>query len=93
MKQVLIASLITFGSLTAFAQPVQLKPGSSVVINGDLITCEAPVNDPNALQPCSIIQHGSAYRIYVGQNIAQSYYRFDEALEGVKQMKQVGLCR
>jgi len=91
MKNVLIASLITLGSAAAFAQPISLQPGSSVVVNGDLVSCLAPEN--MNVPACSIKQDGSYYRVYAGNTIAQTYAYFDQAIDGVKQMKSVGLCR
>jgi hypothetical protein len=92
MKTLWIASLLTFASLSAFAQPINLKAGSSVVVNGDLVTCEPPPAG-NGVPACSIVQDGSWYRVYAGSVIAQSYYHFDEAIDGVKKMQGAGLCR
>lgn len=91
MKSLLIASLVSLSSLTAFAQPIHLQAGNSVVVNGDLITCEAPTD--SAVPLCSIKQDGSYYRVYTGNTIAESYYYFNDAIEGVKKLKAAGLCR
>lgn len=93
MKHLLIASLVTLSSFAAFAQPISLKPGSSVVVNGDLVSCEAPQNDNSALPVCTLKQDGSYYRVYAGTVIAETYYSFNEAINGVKKMKEAGLCR
>lgn len=93
MKNLIIASLVTFSSFAAFAQPISLKPGSSVVVNGDLVSCEAPQNDTADLPVCSIKQDGYFYRVYAGNVIAESYSYFDQAIQGVKKMKEAGLCR
>jgi hypothetical protein len=79
-------------SASAFAQPITLQPGNSVVINGDLVTCVG--NRPEDLPPaCSIRQDSYYYRVYAGSVIAESYNTFNAALEGVKKMKEAGLCR
>lgn len=93
MKQVLIASLITLASLTASAQPIHLKPGSSIIINGDVVSCEAPLTDPATTPVCSIKQDGYYYRVYSGSTLAETFGSFENAIEGVKKMKQAGLCR
>ncbi|MGZ3749434.1 MAG: hypothetical protein ACXVCD_19010, partial [Pseudobdellovibrionaceae bacterium] len=62
------------------------------VVNGDLVTCLGTPPD-NAAPLCSIKQDSGFYRVYVGNTIAESYYNFNDAIEGVKKLKNVGLCR
>ncbi len=85
----IITSLI---NLSAFAQPISLKPGSSIVISGNEVSCEGPSDD--ALVPaCSIRQNGSFYQLIVEEKIVESFYTFNAAVEGAKKMKEAGLCR
>ncbi len=92
MKTLLIASLMTIAPLMASAKNIDLTPGSSIVVDGDLVTCKGP--SAEQLPPaCSVKQDGNIYRVYVGTNIVNSYYRFEDALAGVKELKAAGLCR
>jgi hypothetical protein len=91
MKTLLISSLITLSSLSAFAKPIDLQPGSSIVVDGNVITCLG--TPPDAVPTCAIKQDGYYYRVYAGEVVAESYHTFNEAIEGVKKMKSAGLCR
>lgn len=92
MKAILIVSLLSLVSVSAFAQPVSLRPGSSIVINGDVVTCQGPSEDQLA-PACTVKQDGNYYRMYIGTTIAESYHSFGQALAGVKLAKEAGLCR
>lgn len=92
MKKMIMIAVLFLTPLAAFAQPVQLKPGSSIVINGDVISCLGPAEDQRP-PACSIRQDGSYYRLLVGAVVAESFYTFNQALEGAKAMKNAGLCR
>lgn len=92
MKTILITSLLCLASSAALAQPISLKAGSSVVIAGNLVSCEGPSEDslPDA---CAIKQNGTQYILYVGETVAETFYSFNAAVAGAKQMKEAGLCR
>ena len=92
MTKSFLALIVSFSAVSVYAQPVSLKAGSSVVINGDLISCEGPSSDQ--LPPaCSIKQDGNTYRLYIGSTVAESFYSYDLALVGAKKKKDAGLCR
>lgn len=91
MKNILIATLVTLAPALSFAQPITLQPGSSVVINGDVVSCVGAPADQ--LPACGIKQDGNAYRLYAGSTVMQSYYGFESALEGAKKAREAGLCR
>ncbi|MGZ5278626.1 MAG: hypothetical protein ACXWC9_01710 [Pseudobdellovibrionaceae bacterium] len=92
MKNIMICLIALFASASAFAQPINLQAGSSVVINGDLVSCEGP-SEENLPPACSIKQDSSFYRLYAGTVIAESFHTFAAAVEGAKKMKEAGLCR
>lgn len=92
MKKMIITAAILVVPFTSFAQPIQLKPGASIVLNGDVVSCQGPSDD--TLAPvCSIRQDGNYYRVYTGTTVVNSYWSFNEAVEGVKTLKTTGLCR
>lgn len=92
MKKIILASLVFLGTAAAVAQPISLKPGSTVVINGDVVSCQGPSEDQ--LPPaCAIKQDGYYYRLYAGSYIVESFNTFDLALAGAKKMREAGMCR
>jgi len=92
MKSLFCTALLTLCSAAALAQPINLQSGSSIVINGDVVSCQGPATD--SLAPaCTIRQDGYYYRVYAGDTISQSYTDFDSAINGVKAMREAGLCR
>ncbi|MEZ0391908.1 MAG: hypothetical protein ACAH59_06815 [Pseudobdellovibrionaceae bacterium] len=91
MKKVILVLLASFATSAAWAQPINLRSGTSVVINGDVVTCEGP--NQELLDACSIKQNGNHYRLYVGDSVVETFYSFDQALDGAQKMKEAGLCR
>jgi len=92
MKTIMTALLISFASASALAQPISIPAGGSIAINGDIVTCQGPAE--SSLPPaCTIHQEQTYYRLYVGANVAETFYSFNSAVEGAKQMKDAGLCR
>jgi hypothetical protein len=91
MKTVFAAFALSLISFSAFAQPIDLQPGTSIVINGDVISCLG--NNSETLPVCRIKQDGYYYRVYVGETVAESFNSFEQALSGVKSLKAAGLCR
>lgn len=83
--------LVLSAHLAALAQPITLRPGSNVVINGDIVSCEAEAGAQ--LPACSIRQNSSAYILYAGDVVMQTFYNFDQAIEGAKKARAAGLCR
>ncbi|MGZ3774898.1 MAG: hypothetical protein ACXVCY_01050 [Pseudobdellovibrionaceae bacterium] len=92
MKKWFIMTAILALPFASFAQPIQLKPGATVVLNGDVVSCQGP-SEENLTPQCSIRQDGSYYRVYSGTTVVNSYWSFSEAVEGVKTLKTTGLCR
>ncbi|MNJ91166.1 hypothetical protein D3C87_88130 [compost metagenome] len=92
MKKMITVAALLLVPFTSFAQPISLQPGSSVVINGDVVSCLGP-SEQDLPPACSIRQDGSYYRLYAGNSIAQSFHTFEHALDGAKRMKAAGLCR
>ena len=91
MNKILVLSFLALGGTSAFAQQIDLQPGSSVVINGQVIACAgAPANEAPI---CHIEQDGYYYRLYADSKIVNSYRSFELALEDAKKMKEAGLCR
>lgn len=90
MKLTLLALSLVASPLMAFAQPIALQPGSNVVINGDIVSCNGPAADQ--LPSCSIKQDNGFYRLYVGSTVAESFYTFNDAVAGAKKLKEAGLC-
>lgn len=92
MKTLLITGLLTLAPLMASAKNIDLAPGSSIVVDGDLVTCKG--QSAEQLAPvCTIKQDSNYFRVYIGTNIVNSYYKFDDALAGVKELKAAGMCR
>ncbi len=91
MKTVLIAASILVSPLFAFAQPISLQPGSTVVINGDVVSCNGPATDQ--LPVCSIRQDAGFYRLLSGNTVVESFYSFNDAIAGAKKLKDAGLCK
>lgn len=92
MKAFFITAAFSLFSVVASAQPIDLQAGSSIVINGEVITCLGTPADQ--LAPlCSIKQDGGYYRLYAGASIAESFNYFDQAMAGARKMKEAGLCR
>lgn len=93
MKTIVTTVLMTLASSIAFgqAQTINLKAGSSVVLGGQLVTCEQQIDLEKPA--CSIKQDGGYYRLYAGTAIVESFYNFNAALEGAKKVKDAGLCR
>ena len=88
----LILGVVGFGSLAASAEPINLQPGSSVVIDGQIIKCEGQTVE-NFAPVCSIRQDGSKYRLYADENVVNTYWYFNEALKAAQDMKASGFCR
>jgi ABC-type thiamine transport system ATPase subunit len=92
MKTIMTALLISLASASALAQPINIPAGGSIQINGDTVNCQGP--SQSSLPPaCSIHQEQNVYHLYVGENVAETFYSFNSAVEGAKQMKDAGLCR
>lgn len=92
MKNTIAAIATVLIPFTSFAAPIELKPGASIVVNGNVITCQGPSQDQLA-PVCNIRQDGNYFRVYAGENVVNSYWKFDEAVAGVKTLKEAGLCR
>jgi hypothetical protein len=91
MKSVLFA-MMTLLTTAAWAQPIELKAGATVVINGEVVSCQGPSEEEMA-PACSIKQDGAYYRLYAGSTIVETFVSFDSAIAGAKKMKDAGLCR
>lgn len=87
-----VLSMVALGSFAASANPINLQPGSSVVVDGQIIKCEGQSED-SLVPVCSIRQDGSKYRLYADENVVNTYWYFDEALQAAQKMKASGLCR
>lgn len=90
MKKMIATIALLLLPLSSFAV-TELRPGSSVVVNGEIIVCQAP--DSSHVPACSIRQDGTYYRVYTGATIANSYFTFDQAVSAVKELKAAGLCK
>ncbi len=90
MKKV-FAAVLAMG-LPAFAQAsIDLKPGTSIVINGQLIRCEGSPEEQLPL--CAVKKDGGNFKVYAGPDLVNSYWDFNEALNAVSQLRQAGICR
>ncbi|MGZ3770679.1 MAG: hypothetical protein ACXVCP_13795 [Bdellovibrio sp.] len=95
MKKLFALFLLSVFPFASFAQPVLLKPGSSVEINGDVISCDGPT-DGNLLPQCNLqqdLKYSNVYLVYAGSTVVNTFVGFDQALEGLKKIKVAGLCR
>lgn len=92
MKQVILGLVLSFASISAFAQPIDLQPGGSIYINGDLISCMNPEPVP-ALPACSIKKDGSYYQLYTGTTLVETYFHFNDAISGATKLRSASLCR
>ncbi len=92
MKNLAVVLSVFLSSSLCFAQTINLPAGNSVVIGGELVTCQGP-SEPNLPPACSIRQDGSSYHLYAGSTIAETFYSFSDAVAGAKKMKDAGLCR
>ena len=92
MKKTIVTIATVLVPFASFAAPIELKPGASIVVNGSVITCQGPSQDQ--LAPlCNIRQDGNFFRVYAGESVVNSYWQFAEAVQGVKTLKEAGLCR
>ena len=93
MKNTALGLIVCLSSAVAIAQPISLAPGSSVVIGGELVSCQGPASG-NLPPACSIKQDGNnTYLLYAGDSIVERFYSFSDAINGAKKMKEAGLCR
>jgi hypothetical protein len=92
MKTIMTALFACIASASASAQPINLPAGGSIGINGDVVNCQGP--SESSLPPaCSIHQENGVYHLYVGSSVAETFYSFNAAVEGAKEMKAAGFCR
>ncbi len=95
MEKFVLGTLVVgvlFIAPLANAKPIYLPAGGSVVIDGDVISCQSQVVGED-LPTCTVQKGQSYYFVYVGKSEMGAFLDLSGALDRIQMLREAHLCR